>query len=217
MLTAWFVLLTLVVIAIAASVLRSTSTTITRSRFGRLAKIGRLSARLWTSWLGASIRRRFTSKERRAAYDEARRRADAEAVVQTMGQMKGAFMKLGQMLSFVSDDVPAEYRAALQSLQAKAPPMDFALIRDVAERSLGKPLERAFARMALLHVVVDQSHRLHEGVDGGRSDEAPAPLLEVFRHRHRLGRGGHRAQCFVGDAAWPRGRVGLEAPGVGGQ
>src|SRR6185295_9994455 len=56
------------------------------------------------------------------------------------------FMKLGQMMSFVSDDLPAEYRQALATLQASAPPMDFPLIRDVAERELGRPLERAFAR-----------------------------------------------------------------------
>ncbi len=135
---------------------------IARGRFSRLAKIGRLSARLWTSRLGAGVRRRFTSRERRAAYDESRRRADAEAVSRTMGQMKGAFMKLGQMLSFVSDDVPPEYRAALQSLQTKAPPMDFPLIREVAERSLGKPLERAFARFdaePLAAASIGQVHR----------------------------------------------------------
>jgi predicted unusual protein kinase regulating ubiquinone biosynthesis (AarF/ABC1/UbiB family) len=156
------VLLGLALVAILAVMLLGRGSRIARGRFGRLAKIGRLSARLSTSRLGAAIRRRFTSKDRRAAYDEARRRADAEAVTKTMGEMKGAFMKLGQMLSFVSDDIPPEYRAALQALQAKAPPMDFALIRDVAERSLGKPLERAFARFdaePLAAASIGQVHR----------------------------------------------------------
>lgn len=79
-------------------------------RLGRVARLGRLSGYLATSWLGAKLRRLFMSKAGRARYDEARRRADAEAVVQTMGQMKGVVMKLGQMLSFISDGVPAEYR-----------------------------------------------------------------------------------------------------------
>src|SRR5258706_9613850 len=34
-----------------------------------------------------------------------------------------------------------------------------------------------------LDVVVDQSHGLHEGVHGRRSDELPALLLQLFRQR----------------------------------
>ncbi|HZS42262.1 MAG TPA: AarF/ABC1/UbiB kinase family protein [Polyangia bacterium] len=131
-------------------------------RGARLWRIGRLSARLSASWLGARARRLFAGKARRARLDEAQRLANAKRVAETMGQMKGAFMKLGQMLSFVSDQIPAEYRAALASLQAAAPPMDFALLRDVAERELGKPLERAFARFdetPLASASIGQVHR----------------------------------------------------------
>ena len=149
-------------LGLAALLLLGRGANITRGRYGRLARLGRLSARLWTSWLGAKLRRLITAKHKRAAYDEARRKRDAEAVVQTMGQMKGAIMKFGQMLSFVSDSIPAEYRAALESLQAQAPAMDFALIRDVAERELGMPLERAFARFdetPLASASIGQVHR----------------------------------------------------------
>jgi predicted unusual protein kinase regulating ubiquinone biosynthesis (AarF/ABC1/UbiB family) len=131
-------------------------------RAARLVTVGRLSARLSASWLGATIRRMFARGERRARIDQARREADAARVAETMGQMKGAFMKLGQMLSFISDDIPPEYRAALASLQASAPPMDFALLRDVAERELGRPLERAFARfdaVPLASASIGQVHR----------------------------------------------------------
>src|SRR3954466_12715485 len=84
-----------------------------RSRLTRLLRIGRMSARLSTSWLGARWRRRFSSPERRSVLDAAARRKSAAQVAETMGHMKGAFMKLGQMLSFVSDDIPEEYRSAL--------------------------------------------------------------------------------------------------------
>jgi predicted unusual protein kinase regulating ubiquinone biosynthesis (AarF/ABC1/UbiB family) len=132
------------------------------SRVLRLARIGRLWARLSTSWLGARLRRAFASPERRRHLDAASRKQSAEAVAETMGQMKGAFMKLGQMLSFVSDEVPEEFRMALASLQASAPPMDFALLRAVAEEELGRPLERAFARFdekPLASASIGQVHR----------------------------------------------------------
>ncbi len=150
------------VLGLVAFLLLGRGARLTRGRYGRLARLGRLGARLWTSWLGAKLRRLFMAKHKRAAYDEARRQRDAEALVQTMGQMKGAIMKVGQMLSFVTDSVPDEYRAALESLQASAPPMDFALIRDVAERELGMPLERAFAKFdetPLASASIGQVHR----------------------------------------------------------
>ena len=131
-------------------------------RVGRLARLGSLGARLSASRVGATLRRLFASRDRRVRIDEARRHADAALVTQTMGEMKGALMKLGQMLSFIHDDIPVEYRAALASLQAAAPPMDFALLRDVAENELGKPLERAFARFEaapLASASIGQVHR----------------------------------------------------------
>jgi predicted unusual protein kinase regulating ubiquinone biosynthesis (AarF/ABC1/UbiB family) len=143
---------------------------LTRGRLGRLLRLGRLSAAISASWLGARLRRLFARGERRARLDEARRKADAEAVARTMGEMKGALMKLGQMVSFVSDDIPPEYRAALSSLQAAAPPLDFPLVRDVVERELGRPLERAFARFEtrpLAAASIGQVHRarLPDGQD----------------------------------------------------
>jgi predicted unusual protein kinase regulating ubiquinone biosynthesis (AarF/ABC1/UbiB family) len=157
-----YVLLGLVALLLLAFLLLGRSRRIATGRFGRMARIGRLGARLWTSWLGAKLRRLFTRKVRRAGYDEARRRRDAEAVARTMGQMKGAFMKLGQMMSFITDGIPAEYRASLATLQAQAPPMDAALLRDIAERELGRPLERAFASFddqPLASASIGQVHR----------------------------------------------------------
>jgi predicted unusual protein kinase regulating ubiquinone biosynthesis (AarF/ABC1/UbiB family) len=155
--------LILVVAAVAMfALLMARPRRIPGGRLRRIVRLGRLSGYLATTWLGAKVRRLFMTKAGRARYDEARRRADAEAVVKTMGEMKGVVMKLGQMLSFVSDGVPAEYRAALQSLQAAAPPMDFAAIRDVAERELGMSLERAFARFdvePLAAASIGQVHR----------------------------------------------------------
>jgi predicted unusual protein kinase regulating ubiquinone biosynthesis (AarF/ABC1/UbiB family) len=133
-----------------------------KGRLARLLHISALSARISTSWLGAKIRRVFAGTAGRARIDEQQRLDSAKRVAETMGHMKGAFMKLGQMVSFVTDDVPEAYRQALASLQTSAPPMDFALLRDVAERELGRPLERAFARfdpVPLASASIGQVHR----------------------------------------------------------
>jgi predicted unusual protein kinase regulating ubiquinone biosynthesis (AarF/ABC1/UbiB family) len=137
---------TLFLSTVALILARGSAKRIDSSRTKRILRLGNLWARLWTSWVGAKLRRLFAGQEARKQLDADQRRKNAERVAETMGQMKGAFMKLGQMLSFVTDDIPEEYRVALASLQAAAPPMDLALLRDVAEKELGKPLERAFAR-----------------------------------------------------------------------
>ena len=62
-------------------------------RLGRLARIGRMSAALSASWLGAKVRRVFASRAGRARIDERQRAAVAKRVTETMGSMKGAFMK----------------------------------------------------------------------------------------------------------------------------
>ena len=69
---------------------------------------------------------------------------------------------------------------------------------------------------AALEVVVDQAHGLHEGVDGGRADEAPAAALQFLAERGQFRRLAQGAQRRVVER---RGRVRrrLEAPEPGGQ
>jgi predicted unusual protein kinase regulating ubiquinone biosynthesis (AarF/ABC1/UbiB family) len=68
----------------------------------------------------------------------------AEQVFELLGGMKGAMMKLGQMLSIVGESLPEVYQQALRGLQQSAPPMAPHLVADVVEAELGQPPERAF-------------------------------------------------------------------------
>ncbi len=71
--------------------------------------------------------------------------AVAEDIARSLGEMKGAAMKVGQALSFVDVGIlPPEYRTALQLLQQDAPPMPFEQVAKVVTEELGAPPAEAF-------------------------------------------------------------------------
>lgn len=65
-------------------------------------------------------------------------------IADTLGQMKGAVMKVGQIASQYQDLFPPEVAKALGKLQRQAPPMPFEQIRKQVETELGQPLDRLF-------------------------------------------------------------------------
>ncbi len=71
------------------------------------------------------------------------------------------------------------------------------------------------ADVAAFEVIVDEAHGLHEGVDGGGSDEAPAAFLEVFGKSFGFFGGGLFQEPLPGDGGWAVG--GLVAPDVVGE
>jgi predicted unusual protein kinase regulating ubiquinone biosynthesis (AarF/ABC1/UbiB family) len=68
----------------------------------------------------------------------------ADNLVKTMGEMKGAAMKLGQMLSVAPDVVPREFAEKIKSLQAESVPMPFEMVSEEIEKALGLPLVEIF-------------------------------------------------------------------------
>lgn len=74
----------------------------------------------------------------------------ADAVYETLGTMKGAAMKLGQLLATVDFDVDEGltdiYRERLNDLLDNAPPTDTAAIEACVSEQYGAPPEKVFAR-----------------------------------------------------------------------
>ncbi len=126
---------------------------ITRTlRPARLA--GRAAARwaaTYASWGDARTRKREEFVMR-----------TAEDVTRTMGEMKGAVMKFGQILSLMSGVLPDEMTAQLATLQSNAPPMAYNLVEDVFEREYGRSPDavfRTFEHVPFAAASIGQVHR----------------------------------------------------------
>jgi predicted unusual protein kinase regulating ubiquinone biosynthesis (AarF/ABC1/UbiB family) len=122
----------------------STTAAIRQSRVTRGAALARLALRIGGRYVARSPKLLFASVERRGElrHDLALRSADE--VAEELGSMKGVLMKLGQMASYVYEDMPATFRASMARLQHKAPPMTSALAASVVEAELGMPPEHVF-------------------------------------------------------------------------
>ena len=65
-------------------------------------------------------------------------------IADTLGEMKGAVMKVGQNASQYKDIFPPEVAKAIAKLQRQAPAMPFAQIKLQVEKELGTPLDQIF-------------------------------------------------------------------------
>ena len=116
--------------------------------------------------------RAFAAPERAGEFLEGFHNATAQQLVEMLGEMKGAAMKLGQMASFYEFAAPSEYmstyRDALTMLQNSAPPMDPEASKAVIKEEFGKSADEVFATFddeAVAAASIGQVHRatLHSG------------------------------------------------------
>src|SRR5205823_11264348 len=118
---------------------------ISHSRRARNLQAARLAAGLGG---GAAVHRArsvFASAARKEELNAELELRSAQQVAATLGQMKGALMKVGQLASFVDDGMPEPVRQALSQLQQDVPPMSAALASGVVREELGAPPEDVFA------------------------------------------------------------------------
>jgi predicted unusual protein kinase regulating ubiquinone biosynthesis (AarF/ABC1/UbiB family) len=128
----------------------------------RNAQLAGMGTRLTGAYAANRARRVFASEERRSELDTALQLRTAEEVAATLGNLKGAMMKLGQMVSYVDETLPEPLRESLAQLQQDAPPMSAALAASVVEEELGGPPDRVFAEWdptPLAAASIGQVHR----------------------------------------------------------
>jgi hypothetical protein len=121
-----------------------------RSRLGRAGRLGGMAVGAAVRQLGTRAANTRRSEEEAQEALGRQALAMADKVVNVLGGMKGAAMKVGQTLSVLDPGmVPGPYReefqAKLAQLQTMAPSVSFKDMRRVIEQDLGEPLSAAFA------------------------------------------------------------------------
>src|SRR3954466_7839852 len=120
------------------------------SRVSRTARVSGLAAGQAARHLGTRAANLTRGEDAREQALERRHLEAAEQIVTALGTMKGAAMKLGQVMSFLDVGlVPEEHREEFQRklgrLRDAARTVSFAGMRKVIESQLDGPLKEHFA------------------------------------------------------------------------
>ncbi len=167
------------------------------SRIVRTARVARLAAGQGTRRLGTQAANLGRDEKGKQAALERRHLEAAEQIVAALGTMKGAAMKMGQVLSFLDVGlVPEEHRDEFQrklgELRDAAPKVRFSDMRKVIESELEAPLEAIFASfdeqpVAAASIGQVYRARLHDGREVAVKVQYPGVAQAVRADMQNLG------------------------------
>ena len=128
----------------------------------RFMKLSGLQARIGLAYLAWWARGFFQSADARDRSQMETHLAAALKLLETMGYLRGAIMKLGQTAANFPDIVPDEFSETLSKLHFESPPMHYALIREHVHNELGgdpEDLFDSFETTAFAAASLGQVHR----------------------------------------------------------
>ncbi|MGJ8758621.1 ABC1 kinase family protein [Acinetobacter sp. HC8-3S] len=111
----------------------------------RFLKLAGMTASIASKSVANSIRNLTADEEQKNAARSQLFQDIGLQIADTLGEMKGAVMKVGQIASQYKDIFPPEVAKAIAKLQRQAPAMPFAAIQQQVEKELGKPLNQIFS------------------------------------------------------------------------
>jgi predicted unusual protein kinase regulating ubiquinone biosynthesis (AarF/ABC1/UbiB family) len=137
------------------------------SRIARSRRFGGLVAGQGLRWAGTRAANTLRSDERAGAATGERAAATARELVKQLGQMRGAAMKVGQVLSTVDftaipESEREEFKTTLAALRDDVPPLPFRKVEKLLKDELGMPINAAFAEFeeeAFAAASIGQVHR----------------------------------------------------------
>ena len=133
-----------------------------KARAARLSGTSWMLARVVADYRFFGIYSAFLSRKKGAEVLARIHRRSAARFYRASIEQKGAFLKVGQLLSARPDLMPAPWIEALAPLQDAAPPIAFDEVRATLERELGGALDVHFARFdetPLAAASIGQVHR----------------------------------------------------------
>jgi predicted unusual protein kinase regulating ubiquinone biosynthesis (AarF/ABC1/UbiB family) len=142
-------------------------TSIPKGRIRRTAQVGSVVGTQGARYAGTRAANLTRSPEEAAGALERRHLEAAERMVATLGRMKGAAMKIGQLASFIDTEfLPPEYRELYQEqlaqLRTQAPTMPWKQVRKVLDEEWEEPCEELFEQFeheAAAAASIGQVHR----------------------------------------------------------
>lgn len=141
-----------------------------KSPTSRSLKLFSLAAKVGTSELAQSFKSKFSKASEELTASKLGARLDqARWIAENLAQMKGAAMKVGQLLSIDAGDYfPPEAMAILAKLQSSAEPMDFDVIREVLVEDIGEKKLGEFEDLSIIPDAAASIGQVHRARLNGR-------------------------------------------------
>src|SRR5215217_3745042 len=150
------------------------SSDIPKGRIRRTAQVGSVVGSQGARYAGTVARNLARDPDQAAQALEQRHMEVAEQMVETLGRIKGAAMKIGQLASFIDTEfLPPEYRDLYQdrlaSLRSEAPAMPWKTVKSVLEEEWDEPVEDLFEDFSQEAAAAASIGQVHRAVlpDGG--------------------------------------------------
>ena len=148
---------------------RDAASAVPSSRIGRLARLGSLASGVAGGMLAEGARQLAQGKKPRMG-DLLLTPANAQRVADQLAQLRGAAMKVGQLLSMDAGSLmPPELAEILARLRENARTMPMSQVVEVLETHWGKGWEKHFSRFSFTPAAAASIGQVHRACDkGGR-------------------------------------------------